>query len=44
MELGRPVTRAELNKMGDLRTQAQAMRRHYIEKYEIIANRIEQNV
>ena len=27
MELGRPVTRAELNKMGDLRTQAQAMRR-----------------
>ena len=44
MELGRPVTRTELNKMGDLRTQAQAMRRHYIEKYEIIANRIEQNV
>lgn len=44
MELGRPVTRAELNKMGDLRAQAQAMRRHYIEKYEIIANRIEQNV
>ncbi len=44
MELGRPVTRAELNKIGDLRTQAQAMRRHYIEKYEIIANRIEQNV
>jgi 1-acyl-sn-glycerol-3-phosphate acyltransferase len=44
MELGRPVTRAELNKMGDLRTQAQAMRRHYIEKYEIIENRIEQNV
>ena len=44
MELERPVTRAELNKMGDLRTQAQAMRRHYIEKYEIIANRIEQNV
>ncbi len=44
MELGRPVTRAELNKMGDLRTQAQVMRRHYIEKYEIIANRIEQNV
>ena len=44
MELGRPVTRAELNKMVDLRTQAQAMRRHYIEKYEIIANRIEQNV
>ena len=44
MELGRPVTRAELNKMGDLRTQAQAMRRHYIEKYETIANRIEQDV
>jgi 1-acyl-sn-glycerol-3-phosphate acyltransferase len=44
MELGRPVTRAELNKMGDLRAQAQAMRRHYIEKYETIANRIEQDV
>ncbi len=44
MELGRPFTRAALNNMGDLRTQAQAMRRHYIEKYETIANRIEQDV
>jgi len=44
MELGRPVTRAELNKMGDLRAQAQTMRRYYIEKYETIANRIEQDV
>jgi hypothetical protein len=30
--------------MGDYKAQARAMRRHYLEKYEQIANRIEQDV
>lgn len=44
VEVGNPISRAELQAMGDTKAQASQMRRHYIEKYEQIANRIEQYV
>ena len=44
VEVGDPISRAELQAMGDTKAQASQMRRHYIEKYEQIANRIEQYV
>ncbi|MBQ3635408.1 MAG: glycosyltransferase [Bacteroidales bacterium] len=44
IEVGEVVSREELSGMGDNLQQASAMRRRYIEKYESISNRIEQDV
>ena len=44
IEVGDIITQAELMKMGNTKMQASQLRKHYIDKYEIIANRIEQNV
>ncbi len=44
VEVGKPLTHEDMLKMGDLRHQTSAMRKHYKEKYEEIANRIEQYV
>lgn len=44
IEVGEPYTREQLCSMGDTMQQAKAMRHHYIEKYQQIANRIEQDV
>lgn len=44
IEVGKPISREELQLMGDAKQQAKTMRRHYIEKYQQIANRIEQDV
>ena len=44
IEVGDPIASSELAKMGDTMAQASQMRRHYIEKYETMANRIEQDV
>ena len=44
IEVNDPLTQAELKKMGDIKRQASLMRKHYIHKYEQIANQIEQNV
>ena len=44
IEVGNPIQLDELKAMGDYKAQARAMRRHYLEKYEQIANRIEQDV
>ena len=44
IEVGDPIALTDLALMGDTRTQASQMRKHYINKYEQIANRIEQNV
>lgn len=42
VEVDRPMTLQQLKTMGDWRVQASQMRKHYIQKYEEIANRIEQ--
>ena len=44
VEVDRPMTLQIMKEMGDWRTQASQMRRHYIKKYEEIANRIEQEL
>lgn len=44
IEVNDPLTQTELKKMGDIKRQASLMRKHYIHKYEQIANQIEQNV
>ena len=42
VEVDKPLTQEELSAMGDLKQQTSAMRKHYKEKYEEIANRMEQ--
>lgn len=44
IEVGDPIAQTDLASMGDTKTQASQMRKHYINKYEQIANRIEQDV
>ena len=44
IEVGDPIALTDLASMGDTKTQASLMRKHYINKYEQIANRIEQDV
>lgn len=44
LEVGKPLTRAELNLMGTPLQQARNMRRMYVEKYEQLCNKIEQYV
>ena len=44
IEVGPTITREELQAMGTLKQQASQMRRHYKQKYEEMANRIEQDV
>ena len=44
IEVGKPITNVQLKAMGDTMRQTSQVRKHYIEKYEQIANRIEQNV
>lgn len=44
IEVGDPITRQELEQMGDAKKQASLMRKHYKKKYESIANIIERNV
>ena len=42
VEVDKPLTQEELSAMGDLKQQASTMRKRYKEKYEEIANRMEQ--
>jgi 1-acyl-sn-glycerol-3-phosphate acyltransferase len=44
LEIGAPISQQELKSMGDTKTQASQMRKHYICEYGKIANQIEQNV
>ena len=44
VQVDSPVTRAELQAMGDTKAQASQMRRRYQEEYSKIRNRIEQDV
>lgn len=44
VEVDKPLTHEDMLEMGDLRHQASAMRKRYKEKYEEIANKIEQYV
>lgn len=44
VEIGQPLKQSELQTIGDAKQQASHMRRHYIGKYEQIANKIEQDV
>ena len=44
IEVGEPISLQSLQAMGDLKMQAKEMRHRYIEKYESMANEIEQNV
>ena len=44
IEVGDPITRQELEQMGDAKKQASQMRKHYNNKYNHIANIIEKNV
>ena len=44
IEAGAPVTRKELEAMGDTLQQASRMHQHYLEKYEALCNKIEQDV
>jgi 1-acyl-sn-glycerol-3-phosphate acyltransferase len=44
IEVGDPIPLSKLRQMGDTKKQASQLRKHYIEKYEQIANRIEQDV
>lgn len=44
VEVDRPMTLQQLKTMGDWRAQASQMRKHYIQKYEEIANHIEQEL
>ncbi len=42
LEVGKPLTRAELDAMGELRDQARIVRKMFTEKYESIRNRQDQ--
>ena len=44
IEVDSPLTQAQLTAMGDLRQQASTLRKRYKEKYEDIANKIEQYI
>lgn len=44
VEVDRPITLQQLKTMGDWRAQASQMRKHYMQKHEEIANRIEQEL
>ncbi len=44
VEVGKPIKPEELAQKGDIKAQAKYMRKHYIEKYDEIANKIEQHV
>lgn len=44
IEVGNLISRDQLNALGDAKSQAKAIRQHYLQKYEQIANRIEQDV
>ena len=44
VEVDKPMTQEKLLQMGDLRCQASKMRKRYKEKYEEIANKIEQEI
>lgn len=44
IEVGESFSREHLSAMGDSMQQAKTLRHHYIEKYQQIANRIEQDV
>ena len=44
IEVGESFSREQLSEMGDFMQQAKTLRHHYIEKYQQIANRIEQDV
>lgn len=44
LEIGDPISQQELKSMGDTKTQASQVRKHYICEYGKIANQIEQNV
>ena len=44
IEVGEPITQQQLRDMGDVKQQAKRLRKHYQEKYQQIANRIEQDV
>lgn len=44
IEIDKPIKQDEMQKMGELRKQTTIMHRHYIRKYEEIANKIEQYV
>ena len=41
VEVGQPISQAELTAMGDTREQAKAMRHRYVEWYQDICNRME---
>lgn len=42
IEVGQPISRTELEAMGDTLAQARTLRHHYVEKYEEMADKIEQ--
>ena len=44
VEIGQPITQSQLQAIGDAKQQASHMRKHYISKYEQLANLIEQDV
>ena len=44
IEVGKPLSQKALSAMGNLREQASEMRKHYIRKYEEIADKIEQEL
>lgn len=44
IEVGKPLTQAEMSAMGDWKKQASVMRKRYKEKYKEIANKIEQRM
>ena len=44
IEVGEPISLQSLRAMGDLKMQAKEMRHRYIEKYESMANEIEQDL
>ena len=44
VEVGDPITQQELQAMGDTKAQASQLRKHYQQKYEQLANQIEQHV
>lgn len=44
LEVGEPLTRQQLQAMGDALQQARTLRKHYIKHYEQMCNKIEQDV
>lgn len=44
VEVGKRITPSQMTSLGDVRRQASAMRKHYIEKYAELCNKIEQDV